>query len=502
MDFGPWTFILRSRLAIIITVALVLLVLVLLNAASYVSVEQTPDSEFRPDRSTYNASATGTRALYEFLSETGHRVMRWREGPGELLKVRAGAAQPRTFVVIGETRLGFEDDEIESLLSWVGSGNRLVIIDRQPDPRLLPPSGKWHVSTQLVQLPTADAHSDKPEEMTKGVQPARVAQPTLLTQHVERALPSRFASLINVSGAAEAKPTPTPSASPGIASGAREANRNNAPEDNANDEWDNPPPPPRARAKPTPSSPPVPGSEGSDTSSFAPVVHLSDDRGALLVDYPHGLGRIVILSDPFIVANRGLNLEDNLQLAVNLLASDGGLIAFDEYHQGRQAAQNEVFRYLQGTPVVAMGIQLGVIVLAVLWTRGRRFARPLPVEQVDRRSSLEFVASMAELQQRARAYDLAIENIYVRIRRVLARYAGVEGNSPRAVIAERVAARSSKLDRHELEALMFECEEAINGAPVGAKKSLALIARLREVERALGLRMRTRDIRQAKEQKG
>ena len=30
---------------------------------------------------------------------------------------------------------------------------------------------------------------------------------------------------------------------------------------------------------------------------------------------------------------------------------------------------------------------------------------------------------MAELQQRARAFDLAIENIYMRMRRVLARHA-------------------------------------------------------------------------------
>jgi hypothetical protein len=219
----------------------------------------------------------------------------------------------------------------------------------------------------------------------------------------------------------------------------------------------------------------------------------------LLIDYPHGLGRIVVLSDSFIVANKGIMKEDNLRLAVNVLASAGGVIAFDEYHQGRAQSQNELLHYFAGTPLVAMLIQLGVMVLAVLWTNGRRFARPLPVAQVDRRSSLEFVASMAELQQRARAYDLAIENIYMRMRRVLARYAGVDINSPRALIAERVAARSQKIDRRELETLMFECEEAINGAHVDAKSSLSLIARLREVERSLGLRMRTRDIRQAKE---
>ena len=45
--------------------------------------------------------------------------------------------------------------------------------------------------------------------------------------------------------------------------------------------------------------------------------------------------------------------------------------------------------------------QIVFLILLMIWTRGRRFARPLPLVQADRRSSLEFVASMAELQQRA-----------------------------------------------------------------------------------------------------
>jgi hypothetical protein len=228
------------------------------------------------------------------------------------------------------------------------------------------------------------------------------------------------------------------------------------------------------------------------------VVHLMDYRGALLADYPHGAGRIIILSDPFIVANNGLSRADNLQLALNVVAGGGGLIAFDEYHQGHAVARNEMLAYFEGTPVLAALGQATLIVLLVLWTRGRRFARPLPLARVDRRSSLEFVASMAELQQRARAFDLAIENIYTRTRRVLVRYAGVAHNSTRAEISARVAARSS-IDRQQLETLMRDCEEAINGAPTSARRSLELITRLREVERSLGLRMRAREIKQAKE---
>jgi hypothetical protein len=110
---------------------------------------------------------------------------------------------------------------------------------------------------------------------------------------------------------------------------------------------------------------------------------------------------------------------------------------------------------------------------------------------------LEFVASMAELQQRARSYDLAIENIYGRTRRALARYGGADVSASRATIAAAVAARSGR-NRDEIESLMRECEDAIDGTPITPRRSLALVADLRELERTLGIRMRAREIRQAK----
>jgi hypothetical protein len=105
---------------------------------------------------------------------------------------------------------------------------------------------------------------------------------------------------------------------------------------------------------------------------------------------------------------------------------------------------------------------------------------------------------MAELQERSRAFDLAIENIYTRLRRVLARHAGVDYNSSRSEIAERIAQRST-IDRNKLETLMRQCEEAINGEPITSRQSIHLVKSLREIERVLGLRMRSRDVRQAAE---
>jgi hypothetical protein len=455
----------RQRLAIIVTLLVVIGALALLSSASYVHVERTPDSEFSPDRSTMNSGATGTRALYDFLHEAGYQVLRWREPTANLLA--AGAVRPATFVIIGRTRRPIDDDEATALLGWVARGGRLVIVDRLPDPALLPQSDDWLIKAESTGDGPYGVSADNLEAMTSGVKKLMPAQPTALTNGVESILPSRFVGAIKVKADSHAQ----------HASEADQVVIGVPSEKNS--------------AEPAPS----PSTESKPEEPSAPVVHVAEDNGALLVDFAHGKGRIVLLADPFILANNGISSADNLQLAINVVAGGKGLVAFDEFHQGRSAAQNALVAYFAGTPVIAMCAQVALLILVLIWTKGRRFARPLPLPQVDRRSSLEFVASMAELQERARAYDLALENIYARTRRVLARYGGASNATPRGEIARRVSSRS-RIKHEELETLMRNCENVINGAPTNAQSVVQLAQRLRNLEGALGLRMRSRDTRQ------
>ena len=461
----------RQRLIIIVVLIVVVAVLILINAASYVQIEPTLDAEMTPDRSTLNAGATGTKALYDFLHESGYPVARWRENTESLLSF--SGPKPATIVVIGRTIVPFSDSEGKELLHWVETGGRLVIIDRSPDHRLLPPSGSWTIGVHMTSFPWTDVDPTSFEQMTSGVKLVPPSQTTLPAQNVKEVLPSRFAG--NITIGTTTKKTELH----------QEGNAGGSSDDDESFET----PPAENEATQIPK-------DENDRISPAPVLNFNREGGALLVEYPHGKGRIVLLSDPFIVANNGISRADNLQLAVNVITGNGGMVAFDEFHQGRSATHNALIQYFAGTPVLAICGQLILIGLMVVWSRGTRFARPLPLPQVDRRSSLEFVASMAELQQRARAHDLALENIYGRLRRVLVRHAGLNQSSPRAEVAARVAARSG-LNREKLETLMRNCEDAINGAPTNAKESLRMVRQLRQIESALGLRTRDRDLKQA-----
>ena len=455
----------RQRLTIILTFVVIIVVLVIINTATYVKQEKLPDSEFVPNRSTYHSGPTGARAFFDLLSESGYQVIRWRESTDKLLGKTGEKVS--MFVVIGTTQLPFREQEIALLHRWIANGGCFLLIDRDPSLKLLPKPADWSIYARLLDFPSIDIDPGDAQAMTKDVTAFTPVQPTWLTFNVHSVMPSRFAGRLSV---VPALPTPSPS--------------------------------PAARVViATPAHPRedvvLPKAEVANVS-HAPVVHVADKNGALLIDYIYGRGEVIVLSDPYVVTNRGISANDNLQLAINAVTAQEGLIAFDEYHQGRGATGNPFAMYFSGTPVLAIGAQLVIVVLLVLWTNARRFARPLPLPQVDRRSSLEFVASMAELQERSRAFDLAIENVYTRTRRVLARYAGLNYNSSRSEIAERIAARS-KVEAQQLETLMRQCEEVINGQPINWRQAVDLVKRLREVEKKLGLRMRARDQRQAVE---
>ncbi|PYP85118.1 MAG: hypothetical protein DMF61_17640 [Blastocatellia bacterium AA13] len=227
--------------------------------------------------------------------------------------------------------------------------------------------------------------------------------------------------------------------------------------------------------------------------SSTAIAHVGSDAGTVVADTKLGKGRIIILTDPYVIANNGISKADNLTLALNLLAErPEGDIAFDEYHHGygisgrAGGATAGVMAYFSGTPVPWMMRQLGLIILLFVFSKGRRFARPLPLKRERRTTNLEFVSSMAVITRLARATDIAMQSIYTEFRRRLCQYAGLPPKSSSAALAE-AASRRAKKNPARLKALMTRCEEVASGAPASDSEMLKLVAGVRELESSLKL---------------
>lgn len=485
----------RQRLGIFIGLIVLVFILIGLNAATYVQQEKVPDSETRPNRSSYNSGATGTQAFYTLLAETGRNVTRWRE-PMDALKSRRD--KPAVFVVVGDLKRPFEDIEVQHLLAWVSEGGRLVLIDRTPEEKIVAGLTDWRIvakTNDIELLFGTDPYDQK--QMTTEMPASRPAQPSVFTFGVNAVQTSRFASHIEFSmnsGDTISAPVGYTANAVGLQASPTpidffEASPSPVPdqEEDADEYESEPQPPPPAPAKPKYT---VKGEKIQDSitiPSNAPVVHLTGAGRNVLVDAKYGAGSIAILSDPYVVTNVGVGLVDNAQLAINLVKTNSGTIAFDEYHQGYGANENRFFQYFAGTPVISIFLQLAAIAGFVMYSQSRRFARPVPEPEPDRRTKLEYVAAMAELQQRTRAYDLALENIYSDFRRRVCRLLGVDATLTNRGQLARLIAERTKRDAREVEELLFTCEDIIHGEPVKGRDALDVAAALRELEGELGL---------------
>jgi hypothetical protein len=485
----------RQRLGIFIGLIVLVFVLIGLNAATYVQQEKALDSELRPNRSSYNPGATGTQAFYTLLAETGRKVTRWRE---PLDGLRSRREKPEVLVVVGSVRRPFDDIDVQHLLAWVHDGGRLVLIDRQPEEKVLAGITDWKLDAKtnnLELLIGIDPYDQK--QMTTEMPAARPAQPSIFTAGVNAVQTSRFASDLEFSMRSEpveGEPERGPAVN-ALGQVPRNAPIEPSGVQTPQPRYGNasPPPPPRLRATSSPDTYTVqtesnqPPRQKLTIPSNAPVVHFVGDGRNIVVEARHGAGSIAVVTDPYVVSNVGVGLVDNAQLAINLVNAGDGSIAFDEYHQGYGASENRFFQYFAGTPVISIFLQLAAIAGFVLYSQSRRFARPVPEPEPDRRTKLEYVAAMAELQQRTRAFDLALENIYHDFRRRVCRLLGADNSlTNRRQLAFLIAERI-KEDPREIEDVMLFCEDAIHGEQVKGKDALSAAARLRELEGKLGL---------------
>ncbi|MBS1770677.1 MAG: DUF4350 domain-containing protein [Acidobacteria bacterium] len=446
----------KQKVILILGFVLMLGLLVALNALSVQQKTDVRDSELNPNRTTFNTDSTGFHAFYTLLAETGRKPSRWQQKTSAL-DARGG---PTTFVIVGPLKKEMTESERREILRWVSNGGKLVVIDRNPNSVFLTSDGGTAIEIDPLRpgFPIFDEKAFK--EPTKDIAPGVPVQPTVYTAGVGAVQASRFGSYVD---------WPAP--------------KSEKTEDDS------------TRIEGGPQAEPTPISQ-IDTSDYGvysgePVADIKTDGKAIVVSRAYGSGRIVILTDPFVLSNTGISLLDNAQLGINLVAAGpNGTIAFDEYHHGFGANENRVAEYFKGTPVVAIFFQSILIVGVILFSQSCRFARPVPIKEPDRLTKLEYLSAMAELQRRTGSYDLAVENIYREFRRRAARLVGVDPKSvSNAELARLIAARAGKHPA-AVEDTLLTAEDVMHDLHPNRADAMRVVTEIRELEAALNLTRR------------
>lgn len=427
----------KERLGIAIGLLSVVALLIALSLATYRQRDEVADSESRPNRSSYNSGATGTLAFYTLLAESGRDIRRWRE-PAEKLSL-ARSSQPRTLLIVGETRRLLESSEVRRYLAWVAEGGTLILVGRElPDgmAEILEAAGLRFEQSGLPLFGAVDPYNES--QMTFETPAARPTQPTSIVAGINGVQQSRFAAAVYLT---------------------------------------------------------EPNFQSAESVEYVPsvrpaLVYLTSNGKGILADIGYGTGKIILLTDPYIISNAGIGLADNAQLATQIALAGSEPVAFDEFHQGFGSGNESFLVYFSGTPLPWIIIQASILLLLLFVSIGKRFTRPLDPPEPARLAKLEYITAMAELQKRTRAFDLALENIVGSLRRRVSRLAAANNSPGTRLDLPAITAIRTKRNAAEIAQILTRSEEIIQGGRSNPGEVLNLVREIRQIERELGLSVR------------
>lgn len=190
--------------------------------------------------------------------------------------------------------------------------------------------------------------------------------------------------------------------------------------------------------------------ERSDVARLA-----GDEQHPVLLGLQHGEGYVFASSAVHPFTNAGLGQADNAALMLNLLrrVPPEGRVVFDEYHHGFQG-ETSLRTLLLGTPWGWATLYAVAIGAAYLAFTGRRFGRPVPLAaEADRRSSAEYLESLAGLLRRAGKADYLQNHFRGAFKRRLARTYGLNPDLDDAAFLAALADVSPAQSRAAAEVL-------------------------------------------------
>jgi hypothetical protein len=208
------------------------------------------------------------------------------------------------------------------------------------------------------------------------------------------------------------------------------------------------------------------------------VVHLAVETSPgvtvpTLVSVRFGRGKFYLTTHVDAFTNAGLRNPANAALVYNLLRDvpAGGQILFDEYHHGFSQPP-EPGRLLFRSPWGWALLYAAGIVLAFMALNGRAFGAPLPLADArPRRSTAEYVTSLANLLRRARQRGPIAQHYHDELKRRLARPYRI--NPAQGDLAfTRELARYREIDPDAL----FELLKSLNRDPSGERELVRLVA--------------------------
>ena len=216
----------------------------------------------------------------------------------------------------------------------------------------------------------------------------------------------------------------------------------------------------------------------SSERDIAPLYGQGEDYS--IVTFGEGEGRAFFISCPDIFYRNGLRDNRNATFLYNLMTTFPHRarvgLAEDYYYAVGSASEANPLMYLLFNTAGGLGVVYsGVIVFLFLILRGRRFGKPLTLEDTHRRVSSEYVHAMTALYQKGDTRRAILKQIRDTFRSDLAARWHINPNLESTSFVEEIA-RRKPIDTDEFLRLLTELE------PRGTISEARLLSLAKQVE--------------------
>ncbi|HSM59029.1 MAG TPA: DUF4350 domain-containing protein [Candidatus Sulfomarinibacteraceae bacterium] len=212
---------------------------------------------------------------------------------------------------------------------------------------------------------------------------------------------------------------------------------------------------------------------------------LTTNEEPVLVAFTQGEGLVLLSTLTYPFSNEGLKEPGNPQLALNVaaLAGSNGSIWFDEWHHGRRASESLAApgpgRWLREAPAGRALLYAAAVLFLAILLRGRRFGRPVPLaEEQRRRAPAEHLTAIANLNRRAGNRQAVLHSYRQELKRGLGRRYRLPPSLPDEAYLNQLRSFRADLDVEALNRLL----QQLKASDVSEAKMVQLA---REVSRWL-----------------
>ncbi|MBU7583137.1 MAG: DUF4350 domain-containing protein [Nostoc sp. TH1S01] len=149
-----------------------------------------------------------------------------------------------------------------------------------------------------------------------------------------------------------------------------------------------------------------------------PSISLGDRFGAVVWEEKSGKGKVIFSATPYLAANAYQDNLSNFQYLASLVNQKGHKLFVDEYIHGYKDAdvkesqgEGDLFSYFAKTPLFPALVQVGVLLLVLIWAKNQRFGKPIALETPVIDNSQAYIQALAGVLEKAESTDFVVEMV-------------------------------------------------------------------------------------------